>query len=132
MRTGGLEMMKGEMRIVLLAAVVLLATGHHSRAQILMGVGASSCGEWLQFRSAQINNGNIQQISAALQAEAWIDGFLSGFNIGKPPGPDLLQSQPNGFALNAWVDNYCRSKPLDPIASAAIALVKDLQQRTHQ
>jgi hypothetical protein len=125
-------MRKGEMRTVILAAVVLLATGQQSRAQILMGVGAISCGEWLQFRSAQTSNGNVQQISVALQAEAWIDGFLSGFNIGKPPGPDLLQPLPNGFALNAWVDNYCKSKPLDAIGSAAIALVKDLQHRARQ
>lgn len=117
------------MRAMILATVALFATVHHSDAQIIMGAGTISCGEWLQFRSAQTNNGNVQQVGAALQAEAWIDGFLSGFNTGKPPGSDLLQSQPNGFALNAWIDNYCRSKPLDAIASAAIALVKDLQQR---
>ena len=60
---------------------------------MVMGAGMISCGEWLQFRSAQTSDGNVQQVSAALQAEAWIDGFLSGFNIGKPPGPDLLQSR---------------------------------------
>lgn len=65
------------MRTAILAAVVLVATSHQSHSQMLMGAGTISCGEWLQFRSAQTNNGNIQQISAALQAEAWIDGGTS-------------------------------------------------------
>ena len=45
-------------------------------------------------------------------------------------GPDLLK-WPNGFVLKARVDNYFRSKSLDRVASAAFALVEELQERTH-
>jgi hypothetical protein len=65
----------------------------------------------------------------AYQLEAWIDGYLSGFNVAKPSGPDVLASHPNGHALNAWVDNYCRSKPLEPIITAVHVLIKELQSR---
>ena len=54
--------------------------------------------------------------------------------LATPPriGPHLLQSRPYGFALKARVDNFFRSKPLDPVASAAIALVEELPEQTHQ
>ena len=37
-------------------------------------------------------------------------------------GPDLLQSRPKGFALKARVDNYFRSKPLEPVAQRLLHL----------
>jgi hypothetical protein len=92
--------------------------------QTFMGAGVVSCGEWLNIRSTGGNQAN------AFQASAWIDGFLSGVNAGIPGNSDFLASKPSSIALYAWVDNYCRSHPLDPLRTAALALANELQSRT--
>jgi hypothetical protein len=45
-----------------------------------------SCGKWQQYRTA----GG----TGSLQLEAYIDGFLSGYNVGSD-GPDLLAAKPD-------------------------------------
>ena len=95
------------------------------------GAGTVSCGEWLQFRSFEEKKGNAQlqlQVNS-LRSQSWIDGYLSGVNVTSSGGPDIFASRPNGVAMYVWVDNYCRSKPLDKIAEAADGLIKELQSR---
>jgi hypothetical protein len=116
-------------KIVIAAAIALAAitapSGAHAQYKGIMGAGTRSCGDWLQYRS---NNP-----AAAYQPSAWIDGYISGFNVASPDSDFLTAAaNSNGLnsnALNAWVDNYCRSKPLDVIATAATALMQALKAR---
>ncbi len=105
-------------------AALTVSSGAHSQKAI-MGAGIRTCGDWLQYRS---NNPAM-----AYQLFAWIDGYISGFNIASPDSDFLTAAaNSNGLnsnALNAWVDNYCRSKPLDVIAAAATALMQALKAR---
>ena len=59
----------------------------------------------------------------------WVFGFLSGANwANENSKADFLQgTDPEG--LIAWVDNYCRSNPLNGLARATQELVYELERR---
>lgn len=116
-------------RVVVLAAGVLLAANPVTMAQTIAGAGTISCGEWLRFRSFEDQSGHEGDRAKLFQLQAWVDGFVSGVNFARGGNPDILLSQPSFSALYAVVDNYCRTKPLDWVSSAAIALANELQAR---
>jgi hypothetical protein len=109
------------------AAVSPVAAG-----QTVIGAGVTSCGEWLRLRAFEGHEGHFQELASVYQLEAWIDGFVSGVNVTDEAGPDLLTSKPGGAALYAWIDNYCRSKPLDPVVTSVFALIKELRSRAER
>src|SRR4051794_14932789 len=90
-----------------LAFSVALAT--NALGQTVMGGGMVSCGDWMSFRDPAQN-----KLAERYQAEAWVDGFLSGTNLAGTP-PDFLASRPSSRGMYAWLDNYCRSNPLDSL-----------------
>jgi hypothetical protein len=83
---------------------------------------STSCGSWVQLRSVP-NQSNVQRS----QMEGWITGYMSGVNINATP--ELLDgvSDPNG--LFVYVDNYCKSNPLDDLDKATDSLVDELYKR---
>ena len=116
-------------------AVMATTMAAHSpiSGQTVMGAGTISCGEWLRLRSFEGRAGNFKERASLYQVHAWIDGFVSGINSriesADPKGPDLLASKPDSVALYAWLDNYCRSKPLNLVGEAVLALAKELESR---
>jgi hypothetical protein len=124
-------------RAVMLAALMLFQVQQQVTAQTFIGAGTISCGEFLRLRSVESSPGsNFRDLASAYQIKAWLDGFLSGYNVGatdvNPSTADILISRPDGAALYAFVDNYCKSTPLDPVVSAASALVKELRSRARR
>ena len=112
-------------RIVLGFAIAsTLATGAFAQTRMVYGAGMVSCGEWQQYRSSGDKPNSYQ-------AQAWIDGFLSGYNSAGE-GPDFLTPKPSSIAYYAWVDNYCRERPLDTLALAIFALKKELAARARR
>jgi hypothetical protein len=102
-------------------------------AQTIKGSGNDSCGEWLQHRQAiaaqRATNVHVTLLS---MEQSWIDGFVSGINATKAYGDvDLLGSHP-GEGMYVWVDNYCRSKPLDSILGASISLARELRSQAER
>ncbi len=71
-------------RIALLGLAVAIASTSEASAQNKMyyGAGSISCAEWLRYRST----GNKPN---SYQAQAWMDGFLSGYNVADD-GADFL------------------------------------------
>ncbi len=55
----------------------------------------------------------------------WVFGFISGINLENPSG-DFLQGR-DADGLIAWIDNYCRSNPLNRITQAVVELVTVLR-----
>jgi len=110
-------------RIALLGFAIATVTESSTCAQTRMidGAGLVSCGEWQQYRSSGDK-------PSSYQAQAWIDGFLSGYNSASD-GTDFLIPKPSSIAYYAWVDNYCRDKPLDTLALAVFALKRELASR---
>jgi hypothetical protein len=93
--------------------------GHRRRA--VYGAGLVSCGQWQQYRTTGDK-------ANSFQLEAYIDGFLSGYNLASA-GPDFLKSKPAAVSFYIWIDNYCRDKPLDAITQAMLALRDELLAR---
>ena len=62
--------------------------------------------------------------------QAWVAGFLTGYNIASATDPDFLgKSMPDKVAMYIWIDNYCRDKPLNIVAAAVMALKDELVAR---
>lgn len=106
------------------AIAALMTSGALAREGIMYGAGTISCGEWQQHRSSGYK-------ANSYQAQAWVDGFLSGINTAGD-GPDFLAPKPDAVAFYAWIDNYCREKPLDALIQAAFALKKELASRARR
>jgi hypothetical protein len=117
-------------RTLLLGAVVAVtaASAEAKDAAAVYGAGTLSCGQWQQSRAGSTNRdkGN------SFQLQAWIDGFLSGYNLADD-SPDFLKGMPDGgTSFHFWIDNYCKNKPLDTLVIAATALKDELQARARR
>ena len=110
-------------RIITLCGLAILGANLAS-AQNIFGAGTATCGDWLEYRDQHLKNYEHQ-------AQAWIDGFVSGVNVAMLNGPDMLASRrADGMDwMYEWVDNYCRKRPQDRLVAATFALVKDLQSK---
>lgn len=107
-------------RIVMLCGLAIVGA-KVATAQNIFGAGTITCGDWLEYR-------NQNRKDHEYQAQAWIDGFISGSNVSSPNGPDILASR-TGDEMYAWIDNYCKAKPRDRLVAATWALVKELQSK---
>jgi hypothetical protein len=85
-----------------------------------MGGIKPSCGSWTQARANH----------ESYFHEVWISGFVSGANFARylDDKIDVLKGVDDA-ALFAWLDNYCRPKPLDSFSIAATSLVNELRAR---
>ena len=70
------------------------------------GFGRSSCGLWLEARS----NRQIATDLRFLQAQEWIAGYLSAYNIHVAPNGNIA-SRTDDEGIYAWLDQYCRANP---------------------
>ena len=91
---------------------------------MVYGAGMVTCAEWQQYRKA----GNKP---AELQLQAWIDGFLSGYNTASND-TDFIVPKPESVAYYAWIDNYCSRNPLNKVMQAVLALKNELTSKVRQ
>jgi hypothetical protein len=120
--------MKG--RIAAAAALALLLAGRLGAAQAdtaytTIGVGASAtCGRWEQRLQGQED----------FPLETWVLGFLSGADTmaAAIQGMDILSGHVDSAGIFGWLDNYCRSRPLDSLNDGLIKLIIELKRRTQQ
>jgi hypothetical protein len=110
-------------RITLLVIAIASASMGCASAEnkMVYGAGMISCGEWRQFRSTGDKPNSYQ-------AQAWIDGYLSGSNA-SGDGPDFIAPKPTDVAYYAWIDNYCAQNPLNSLLEATFRLKKELASR---
>jgi hypothetical protein len=92
--------------------------------RIVYGAGLITCAEWQQYRSTDNK-------PATFQVQAWIDGFLSGYNFAGVE-TDILAPKAQQVGHYAWIDNYCRQNPLDMVGTATVALKNELTARAHR
>ena len=105
--------------LVMIVASSVPALAQGSGAKMIFGQGLNSCGSWTRARQAK-----SYDVGLSVQ---WVAGYLSGMNM-ETVAPNALAG--TDFAgLMAWIDNYCQSKPLDPVADAAFMLMNELRQR---
>jgi len=113
-------------RALLLGLLVGTAAADHAFAQhrTVDGTAIVACGQWQQYRTSRTAIGKAR----SRQLEAWIDGFLSGYNVASFD-PDFLKGAPTTVAIYIGVDNYCKENPLDILSQAVTAIRKDLLAR---
>jgi hypothetical protein len=113
------------MRRIAVALLLLLcanAQGSAGGLKRVFGQGVTdSCGAWLEARRKSSTQAGFQS--------QWVAGYLSGTNA-ESNGPDFLV-ETDFDGLMAWIDNYCRSHPLEKVGIAAVNLLEYLRSRPH-
>jgi hypothetical protein len=112
------------LKVFVFAAAMVLLQGRDAAAQgkLIFGQGINSCGSWTDSRPRR-------NLNAGLSAQ-WVAGYLSGLNINSKL-PDALEGT-DFDGIMAWIDNYCRSSPLESIGTAAGKLMEELELRRRQ
>ncbi len=109
-------------KLVLMIAVATLALSEAAAAEkIVYGAGFVTCGEWQHYRTTGDK-------PASYQAQAWVDGYLSGLNSAGN-GADFLAPKPSSITFYIWIDNYCAQNPLNELVQAVMALQFELSSR---
>jgi hypothetical protein len=96
-----------------------LATSVYGQGRAVKGAGTTGCASWTKERASPHH----------IQYRAWVDGFLSASNLADNDPDWMLQLANNSEGVYAWVDNYCRTNPLDSIVQAAMKLRDELKSR---
>jgi hypothetical protein len=105
------------MRKFMLAAIVALTfAAPQARAFTQFGQGNQSCGWWTEKRNTKQDLGPM----------SWVTGYLSGVaTMVATDTFDMLEGN-DAQGLWGWIDNYCRTNPLDKLSAAVDALVATL------
>lgn len=95
-------------------ALAMLAPPARTQGITFFTTGDGSCGEWVEARTES----HIH----------WLNGYLSGINSGKGGRTDMLKGV-TPSSVSVWMDNYCRSNPLERVSQAANLLASELLKR---
>ena len=109
-------------RLLIVLVVAALPAAAQSPVKIV-GIGATTCGE---FAREAVDKPPTQR-----QYLAWMQGYMSGIVIGRPPGVDEgIDLSPKGFPLSAqlaFIRDYCLQSPSSSFADAIEALFNKLR-----
>jgi len=106
--------------VLLLLFGVSAETSAQPHNYIYIGFGGDSCGKWIEARAR----------GQSVGMQYWVLGYISGVNTFRAEGNDFLK-EVDAAATFGWLDNYCRSQPLDPFAVAVNKLTAELKIRAH-
>ncbi len=90
------------------------------RSANIYGVGGVTCGEYIEHRKQNSKAMDYSYVS-------WMNGYASGYNQFSP-SPQVASLPPPPTIL-AYLDKYCREKPLNPVKWAADDLLIELGAR---
>jgi len=111
--------MKSLATCLILGTVLMIGDAATARADFMtMGSGTGSCGSWTADR--QPSGSGTAGGAGTFLKEQWVLGFLSGVGFVHERGDDPLRGMDVQGVL-AWIDNYCRAHPIEPISTAAAA-----------
>lgn len=106
--------------IAALMTLILAGSAASAEYRAVSGAGLLSCGTWTKHRN---------DLPYAYQFQAWVDGYLSAYNIASDGADFLLPVLKNKDGIYAWIDEYCRANPLDPIIKGMLPLIEQLKTR---
>jgi hypothetical protein len=109
-------------RAAVLLSLIVLSAPAMAQAS-LIGASQQSCGSWTHERK---NDSSMSYVYAS-----WIVGYVSGLNatgVTVLKSPDLLKGI-DGNAVIGWMDNYCRSHPLENLGDATVTLLAELSKK---
>ena len=115
--------MGAPMKLVLAALLLMAGASVPVSAQqqpwAFVGFGDSSCGSWVDAREKQ----------TSMFMEVWALGFISGANAFRGQDEKDAVRGTDVKGLYGWIDNYCRSQPLELFANAVNHLAMELKMR---
>ena len=85
-----------------------------SHASTLYGLGAKTCGTWLEKRRTNDHFDMAQ----------WMLGYISAADY---YGPDLKENEGQSFI--SYMDNYCQQNPLDQFSVGVDRLIDALRKK---
>jgi hypothetical protein len=101
----------------ILAGAIAPVLAHAEKAPPLVetwGAGNSSCGTWLEARSA--NN--------PIQYEEWVEGYLAGnATLYASMKNENVEFSTDSSGIFYWIDSFCRSNPTDTLGIAAQSFI---------
>lgn len=128
-------------RVAVVAFTILMTIATPAGSGYVLDVGASSCGKWMEARKvrgapAEVMHtswiyGYLSAVAASLESDARGAVFLGKNSQTLIEKADILNSKYiDASAINAWMDNYCRSHPVETIADALRILLAGLKEKT--
>jgi hypothetical protein len=102
------------------------ASTKSSDRTVVYGVGASSCGAWLDAREgAKKNKNDVRHI----QFESYLDGFASAYNwyVDDAPSAKGVLGEMDVYGQRSYLDKYCRDNPTHAFVAAANELLVHLK-----
>lgn len=105
------------MKYYIAIVVLFSATAAMGQGVRVRGLGASSCGQYLEMRAEGSKMQNAVLVS-------WIWGYMAGFNteVRQP----TTRETPDEASTLVYIDRYCRSQPLENVLTAVRALIVEL------
>jgi hypothetical protein len=111
--------MRHILALIIVAGCLVTGSAHAQPAQITMlGVQNVTCGTWTQERQ-------VRSQTSWLLGE-WVLGFLSAVNATGHQNNDLLAGKDHN-GIYGWIENYCKTFPLQQFPAAVYALLDELQ-----
>jgi len=112
------------MRNIILALTILASSPSlaQQRSVFIVGAGIGNCSAWTERKSAGPE--------PHVQDQQWLWGFMSGFDLFGLSVAGNVAPGMDGFALSAWMDNYCADHPTERISTAAQLLIKEMQAKS--
>jgi hypothetical protein len=108
------------MALALLTAAALTTPARAADPYTVLGAGVRSCGSWLHDRA--------EARYWELADQAWVLGYVTSFNEHLSATKNIAAGT-NADGLFAWIDNYCRTNPLNSVAQATRVLIDTLRLR---
>lgn len=113
--------MKSVLTVTVLSLAFVVAQAQTSTGQFaLSGAGTSSCGKYIAASSKE---------DVVLFYISWVQGFLSGMNIGYARGAKLeFIVLPDSDTIKLYLDRYCRDNPLKTPLDGALDLYDKIRK----
>lgn len=107
-------------KIVAAAVAAFAMSGALAQDAVVVGLGAqdSSCGDWIKARREQ---DKLYELTAVV----WVQGFLSGMNIGQKV--DQIINLPAASVIAAILDTECGKSPTKPLFTQSLQVYGKLQ-----
>ena len=96
-------------KIVISAIAIMLATPTHA---VNLGVGSHQCSE--------IMEGAMRSEAVQAAATSWVQGYITYSIASTKPEIRALFRTPEPNEIVAFIADYCRKNPKDPLAGAAV------------
>jgi hypothetical protein len=115
-------------RAWLLALVLALPAASATAESVrIFGSGNDTCGAYLKAHQPS-------RSTVGFSEDNWIMGYVAAFETSELNGSHHLAiaMDQDPDALVAWITNYCREHPLDPIYEASDSLVAELIARAQR